>query len=83
MNIITSCHIFLLKYQIPFARNKISRLRGNQRERGKVVAHYSKKGVAGMPPSLETMLDKVYDFRRGVLQRRLNAELICVVVFFS
>lgn len=40
------------------------------------------KAVPGMLPSMEMTLDKVCGFRRGLLSRRLNGELLSVIVFF-
>lgn len=39
--------------------------------------------IPGKLPSMETILDKLCRFRRGLLWRKLNTEYRCVVVAFS
>lgn len=59
---------------------KISR--GNTGECEKAGARYPRpQGYPGILPSKETTMDKVFHFRRWLLRKRLNMELLCVIVF--
>lgn len=39
-------------------------------------------GFSGMRPSMDTTLDKVCCLRMGLLRKKLNTQLLCVVVLF-
>lgn len=78
MVMIPKAKVWSLQWKTP---TKISKCCGNPRECNKAAAHYPQKAILRMLPSIETMLDKMYGFRRGLLQGKLNAKLICAAIF--
>lgn len=60
---------------------KETRHRGNSKEQDEAAARYLQKGVSELLSSMETTMNKVCSFRRRLLGRTLNAELVCIIVF--
>lgn len=61
----------------------ISRRQENPQKYDDASVDYSKIGVPGTLPSMYVTLDKFCGFRSGLFRRRLNAELLPVVVFLA
>lgn len=75
-------NFFLFKNEISLERNMIWRQRGNSEEQDEAAARYFQKGVSELLSSMETTMNKLCSLRRRLLGRTLNAELVCIIVFF-
>lgn len=75
-------HFSLSKNQIPVERNRISRCQNKQGECDETAAHDVKKRSCINASTTDITLDKACGIRSEPFQRRLNAKLICAIVFF-